>query len=61
IWSYANTIFVENAGEDIYVISLSGTTIKKASPESSRIEISISNPGIYIVKTGKVLQKVLIQ
>ena len=61
IWSYANTIFVENADEDIYVVSLSGTTIKKASPESSRIEIRITTPGVYIVKTGSISQKVLIK
>ena len=61
IWNYSNSIVVDNADEDIFVIRSSGVTTKIVSPESSRTEIRISNPGVYIVKTGKVSQKVMIQ
>ncbi|MBO4372163.1 MAG: BspA family leucine-rich repeat surface protein, partial [Bacteroidales bacterium] len=61
IWSYDKTVFIENAESEIHIISLSGTTICRLVPESSHIEINLLKTGIYIVKTGKVTQKVAIQ
>ena len=61
IWSFGNTIYVENATDAISVVTISGSTVLKHNSSSSRIEIAIDKPGIYIVKTGKATQKVIIE
>ena len=61
IWSFSNVRVVDNANEDIFVLTSSGITTKIVSPQSSRTEIRIANQGVYIVITGKVSQKVMIQ
>ena len=61
IWSFDKTVFVENADSEIHIITLSGTTVCRLVPESSRIEINLSKAGIYVVKCGKISQKVAIQ
>lgn len=61
IWSFDKTVYIENAESEIHIITLSGITVCRLNPESSRIEIQLSKTGIYIVKTGKITQKVAIK
>lgn len=61
IWSFGNTVYVENAVKDIYIVNLSGSLITKRTPDNNRMEISLNNKGVYIVKTGNVTQKIIIQ
>lgn len=61
IWSFGNTIYVENATDNVCVVTISGTTVCKRKASSSRMEIAIDKPGIYIVKTGKTTQKVIVE
>ncbi|MDD6002923.1 MAG: bacterial Ig-like domain-containing protein [Bacteroidales bacterium] len=61
IWSFSNTIYIENAESDITVISTLGSQITKQKPTSTRTEITIPRSGIYIVRTGSTVQKVIIR
>ncbi|MBQ3690200.1 MAG: T9SS type A sorting domain-containing protein [Bacteroidales bacterium] len=58
IWSFEKTIFVENASKEIVIVDMAGRIVKTIKPENSRIEIQLSNSGVYIVKTGIKTQKV---
>jgi len=58
IWSFEKTIFVENASKEIVIVDMAGRVVKTVKPENSRIEIQLSNSGVYIVKTGLKTQKV---
>ena len=60
IWSFGSTLFVENATTDIYIINSLGMEILQHKADSDRIEIQIPRSGVYIVKTGTKLQKILI-
>ncbi|MBO4371411.1 MAG: bacterial Ig-like domain-containing protein, partial [Bacteroidales bacterium] len=61
IWSFGSTIYVENADADIYIVNLSGSLITKRTPVNNRMEINLSDKGVYIVKIGSTVQKVVIQ
>ena len=61
IWSFEKTIFVENASKEIVIVDMAGRVVKTVKPENSRIEIQLSNSGVYIVKTGLKTQKIIIQ
>lgn len=61
IWSFEKTIFVENASKEIVIVDMAGRVVKSVKPENSRIEIQLSNSGVYIVKTGLKTQKIIIQ
>lgn len=61
IWSFEKTIFVENATREIIVVDMLGRIVRKTTPAADRTEISIPTPGIYIVKTGVKMQKVLVR
>ncbi len=61
IWSFEKTIFVENASKEIVIVDMAGRIVKSVKPENSRIEIQLSNSGVYIVKTGLKTQKIIIQ
>ena len=59
IWSFEKTIFVENGGQKIEIVDMSGhrTFIKN---DSQRVEIPVSKTGIYIVRTNGKTQKIII-
>lgn len=61
IWSFEKTIFVGNASKEIVIVDMAGRVVKTVKPENSRIEIQLSNSGVYIVKTGLKTQKIIIQ
>ena len=60
IWSNENNIFVNNTKEVVIVTSLTGQKIKTATVSQAEKGI-IVQPGIYIVKTGDFIQKVLVK
>ena len=61
IWSFEKTVLVENAESEIIIADMSGRIVNRLKPDSDRMEIQMSNDGIYIVKTGLATKKVLIR
>ena len=61
IWSFENTIFVENVCNKIEIVDMAGRVVKQVTPNSNRTEISLPNSGVYIVKTGVKTQKVIVR
>ncbi|MCR5455763.1 MAG: C10 family peptidase [Bacteroidales bacterium] len=61
IWSFEKTIFVENGGNEIRIVDMSGRTVKILKINNQRMEIPMQKSGIYIVKTGIKTQKVIIK
>ncbi len=61
IWSFDRTIVIENPGHDIQIVDINGRLVKTMKTDDSRIEIPMSAPGIYIVKTVAKTQKVMIK
>ena len=61
IWSHSDMIIVENAGSSIFISDINGRIVKTIKPDNQHIEIPISIPGIYIVKTATKTQKVMVR
>ena len=61
IWSFDRTIVIENPGRDIQIVDINGRLVNTMKTDDSRIEIPMSAPGIYIVKTVAKTQKVIIK
>ena len=61
IYAYGNTIVVENATEEIYVYNAMGALICKDVTCRVRAEITINTEGVYIVKTGKTVKRVMVE
>ncbi len=59
IWSVKNNIFVSNSKNDIQIFNVAGQKVKMATALEAEKGISV-NQGIYIVKSGSFVQKVLI-
>ena len=58
--AFNSSIYAYNAQEDVYVTNLAGQTVKIVSPELAKKGIQVSQ-GAYVVKTGKLVQKVVVQ
>ncbi|MBR5168435.1 MAG: leucine-rich repeat protein, partial [Salinivirgaceae bacterium] len=56
IYAYGNTIVVENATEDVYVYNAMGGLVTRTTSAT----ITINGTGVYIVKTGNVVKRVMI-
>jgi hypothetical protein len=61
IWSFENTVYVENAANEIVIVDMSGRVVKRINPTSDRMEIQLNKGGIYIIKTGLATKKVSVQ
>ena len=62
IYAYGNTIVVENATEEIYIYNAMGALIDRVNAEADRTEIIVNgNDGIYIVKTGNTVKRVMVK
>ena len=62
IFAYGNTIVVENATDDIYVYNAMGALVDHVNAEADRTEIIVNgNEGIYIVKTGNTVKRVMVK
>ncbi|MDD3322524.1 MAG: hypothetical protein PHS59_13885 [Paludibacter sp.] len=60
VTAFNSSIYAYNAEEDVYVTNLAGQTVKIVSPELAKKGIQVSQ-GAYVVKTGKLVQKVVVQ
>ena len=60
IYAYGNTIVVENATDDIYVYNAMGIPVRKESA-CGVAKITIYDSGIYIVKTGNTVKRVMVK
>lgn len=56
IYAYGNTIVVENATDDVYVYNAMGGLVTRTTSST----ITINGTGVYIVKTGNVVKRVMI-
>ena len=61
IWSFENTIYIENPGKEIIIVDMSGRVVKTINANADRMEIPMPKSGLYIVKTAKKSQKVTIK
>lgn len=61
IFAYGKTIVVENAKADIFVFDVNGRLVCKCLNRSISAEISITKPGVYVVKVGSVMELVFIE
>ena len=59
IYAYGNTIVVENATSEIYVYNAMGTLVCRDVACSVR-QITINGTGVYIVKTGNTVKRVMV-
>ena len=60
IYAYNNTIVVENAEEDIFIYNAEGRMIARETVTSNRMEMQMTEQGIYIVRTGDKTQRVFV-
>ena len=60
IYAYGNKIVVENAMDEIFVYNAMGALICRDAINRVRTEIPVNVPGVYIVKTGGTVKRVLV-
>ena len=64
IYAYGNTIVVEDASEEIFVYTAMGRLVGRtridAAHHASTTTITVTTPGVYIVKVGSVAKRVMI-
>ena len=60
IYAHGNIIVIENAADEISVYNAMGTLVGRNATPCVRAEINISAPGVYIVKTGSVVKRVVV-
>ena len=60
IYAYGNTIVVENATGEIRVYDAMGKLVCRDATNRVRAEITIPSPGVYIVKTGNIAKRVMV-
>ncbi|MBR5166721.1 MAG: leucine-rich repeat protein [Salinivirgaceae bacterium] len=60
IYTIGNTIVVENADAEISIYNAMGTLICRDAIHRVRLEIPVTAPGIYIVKVGGTVKRVMV-
>lgn len=60
IWSTQSSIFVANANNDVQIFNVAGQKIKVATAKEAESGISVQS-GIYVIRTGATVQKVLVE
>jgi hypothetical protein len=60
IYAYSNKIVVENATDEIRVFNAMGALVCRDVASRVRAEININGTGIYIVKTGNTVKRVMV-
>ena len=60
IYAYGRNIVVENATDEICVYNAMGKLICRDAINRVRTEIPIKGTGVYIVKTGNVVKRVMV-
>jgi len=61
IYAYGNTIVVENAQDEIRIYDAMGRLFCREAECRVRTELQVNTAGVYIVKTGSVAKRVVIQ
>lgn len=61
IYVYGNTIVVENATDEIRVYNAMGALVCRDVACRVRAEITVNTTGIYIVKTGNVVKRIMVE
>ena len=60
IYAHGSTIVVENTTDEICVYDAMGNLICRNAINRVRAEITINGTGVYIVKTGNVVKRVMV-
>ena len=60
IYAFGNKIVVENATDEIRVYNAMGKLICRDAIHRVRAEITVNTPGVYIVKTGSTVKRVVV-
>ena len=60
IYAHHNIIVVENATDEISVYNAMGALVCRDATPCVRTEINVNAPGVYIVKTGGVVKRVMV-
>lgn len=60
IYAHGNTIVVENATEDIFVYNVMGALVCKEAIHRISTTITVNNSGVFIVKTGSTVKRVMV-
>jgi len=60
IWSTKNNIFVANTNNDVQIFNVTGQKVKVATAKEAESGISVQS-GIYVIKTGAIVQKVIVE
>ena len=60
IYAHGNTIVVENATEEIRVYNAMGALVGRDAINRLRTEIPVNGTGIYLVKVGNVVKRVMV-
>lgn len=60
IWSAQSSIFVANTTEDIQIFNVAGQKVKVTTAKEAERGISAKS-GIYVIKTGATVQKVIVE
>ena len=60
IYAHGRTIVVENATEEIYVYNAMGALVGRDSINRVRTEIPVNGAGVYLVKTGGTVKRVMV-
>ena len=61
IYAHGNTIVIENATEEIRVYNAMGALVGRDAINRVRAEITVNTTGVYIVKTGKTVKRVMMK
>ena len=61
IYAHGNTIVVENATDEIRVYDAMGKLICMDATSCVRAEINVNGTGVYIVKTGGIVKRVMVR
>ena len=60
IYAFDNTIVVENADDEIFVYDAMGRLVCRDAIHRVSAKITVNNSGIYVVKVGKTVKRVII-
>ena len=60
IYAHGNIIVIVNAADEINVYNAMGALVCRDATPCVRMEIPVTAPGVYIVKTGSVVKRVMI-
>ncbi|MBR6083083.1 MAG: leucine-rich repeat domain-containing protein [Salinivirgaceae bacterium] len=60
IYAYGNTIIVENTTDEIFVYNAMGRLVCRDEIYRVRAELPIKDTGVYIVKTGNIVKRVVV-